>query len=118
MTDDEIRTVDQFIFRYACLQDSLGQKTFKYLLEATQEPLPPAATFIDRLHVLERLDVLNAPEWENTRVIRNRLVHEYPDAEKRWQILHAAMETVPLLESILASIEQIARDKLGITDRT
>jgi len=118
LTDDEIRSVDQFIFRYTCLQDSLGQKTFKYLLEATGEPLPPVATFIDRLHVLERLGVLSASEWENTRVIRNRLAHEYPDAEKRRQILHAAMETAPLLETILVHIEQLARDKLGITNPT
>ncbi|MGE3772677.1 MAG: hypothetical protein AB7I32_07105, partial [Gammaproteobacteria bacterium] len=52
-SDDEIRIVDQFIYRYTSLQDTLGQKEFKYLLDATQEPVPPTATFIDRLHVLE-----------------------------------------------------------------
>lgn len=115
LSDDEIRIVDQFIYRYTCLQDALGQKAFKYLLEATQEPLGPAATFIDRLNVLERLGVLDASDWEITRLLRNRLVHEYPDAEKRRQILRAAVETVPQLQVILEHIQRIARDKLGVS---
>ncbi|MGE0566264.1 MAG: hypothetical protein AB7O50_17325 [Pseudolabrys sp.] len=113
-SDDEIRIVDQFIYRYTSLQDTLGQKAFKYLLDATQEPVPPTATFIDRLHVLERLGVLAVSEWENTRIIRNRLVHDYPDAEKRRQILQAALDTAPQMERILEHIRRLAHDKLGV----
>lgn len=115
LTDDEIRSVDQFIFRYSCLQDALGQKVFKYLLEATGEPVPAVATFIDRLHVLERMNILDATEWERTRIIRNRLVHEYPDAEKRRQVLQAALDSAPMLIAVLAQVEELAQSKLGIS---
>jgi len=114
LTDDEVKNIDQFIFRYTSLQDALGQKTFKYLLEATGEPLLSNSTFIDRLNVLERLGLLDAAEWLNTRVIRNRLVHEYPDSEKRRQILQAAIDSAPMLMTVFSQIEQLAQRTLGI----
>ncbi|MGE0430539.1 MAG: hypothetical protein AB7P11_21255 [Hydrogenophaga sp.] len=114
LNDNETRIVDQFIYRYTCLQDALGQKAFKTLLEASQEPLAQGATFLDRLHALERLQVLSAEDWELTRIIRNRLVHEYPDAEKRLQILRTAMSTARTLTSALTQIHRIAKEKLGI----
>jgi len=114
LSDQEVRVVDQFIFRFTYLQDALGQKVFKYLLEALREPLGESVTFIDKVRVLEKLQVLDADEWENTRVIRNRLVHEYPDAGKRLEILHAAMEIAPWLGAVLGRVEQLSQDKLGL----
>lgn len=114
LTDDEVKNIDQFIFRYTSLQDALGQKTFKYLLEATGEPLLSNATFIDRLNVLERLGLLDAAEWANARVVRNRLVHEYPDSEKRREILQAAIDSAPMLMSVFSQIEKLAQRTLGI----
>ena len=47
------------------------------LLAATLDPLPPEATFADRLH---RLGALPSVErWKLLREVRNSLAHEYPE---------------------------------------
>ena len=50
------------------------------LLAATLDPLPPEATFAERLQRLERLGALPSVErWKLLREVRNSLAHEYPE---------------------------------------
>ncbi|MGC9386856.1 MAG: hypothetical protein ACP5D0_07920 [Hydrogenovibrio sp.] len=79
LTEDDIEHIDQFLFRYAKLQDAIGQRLFKTLLnylEEETEGLP----FIDILNKLEKLNLIESVEqWQTLREIRNAISHEYDD---------------------------------------
>ena len=116
LSKPQVRVIDQFIFRLTCLQDAMGQKLFKYLLEAAREPLTETATFLDKLRVLERFGILDsAAEWEATRIIRNRLVHDYPEAATRALILASAVSIAPSLVAILRRAASFSAEKLNLS---
>jgi len=74
------RWLDQVAYRFMKLHDSLGEKVLPGLLAATLDPLPPEATFAERLQRLERLGALPSVErWRLLREVRNSLAHEYPE---------------------------------------
>ena len=94
LTDEEVMMIDQFLYRYARLQDTLGMKLFPALLAASEEPLESSATYIDKLNQLERLGVIqSARRWRELRALRNRLTHDYPDPTVRAQILNDALDS-------------------------
>ena len=69
---------DQLLFRFAKLQDAMGERlvpaTLAWLREAHEEwPMR------DRLDRLQRLGYLDVEVWQQWRDVRNRLVYEYPD---------------------------------------
>lgn len=115
LSKEEVRVVDQFIFRFSRLQDAIGQKLFKYLLEASREPLSDTATFLDKLRILERINVVpSAERWENARLIRNRLAHDYPEAQMRAEILAAALKISPALVEVLERVVEFVEAKIGL----
>lgn len=74
---DQLSFMDQLIFRFSKLQDSMGQRLFPSLLqflgENTNQP------FIDKLALLEKIGVIDSSEdWLKLRETRNAVVHEYP----------------------------------------
>jgi len=74
------RWLDQTAYRFMKLQDSLGEKVLPGLLAATLDPLPPEATFAERLQRLERLGALPSVErWRLLGEVRNSLTHEYAE---------------------------------------
>ena len=74
------RWLDQAAYRFMKLQDSLGEKVLPGLLTATLDPLPPEATFAERLQRLERLGAVPSVErWKMLREVRNSLAHEDPE---------------------------------------
>jgi hypothetical protein len=76
----ERRVLDQIAYRYAKLQDSLGETVLPGLLELAAEPLAPNALFAEKLHRLERLGAIaSAQRWKFLREVRNTVAHEYPD---------------------------------------
>lgn len=77
---DVRRTLDQLAYRFMKLQDGLGEKVLPGVLTATLDPLPPDATFAEKLQRLERLGALaSADGWRLLREVRNSLAHEYPE---------------------------------------
>jgi len=78
LAEDTISFIDQFIYRFSKLQDTIGTRLFPFLLEALAEPTENKA-FIDLLNRLERLGVIDsAQSWVELRKIRNDMAHEYP----------------------------------------
>lgn len=73
-----VQTIDQFLFRFAKLQDTMGEKLFKILLLNLDEEVDNKP-FIDILNRLEKLELLNADVWRNLRNISNELSHNYDD---------------------------------------
>jgi len=68
--------IDQMIFRFSKLQDTMGDKLFPSLLELMGEEVKNKS-FIDRLNRLEELEILSKDEWMELRKDRNEIAHEY-----------------------------------------
>lgn len=76
LSDENISFIDQMIFRFSKLQDSMGEKIFPAILLLNGEDIK-SKTFIDRLNRLEELNLLNKEEWMQLRKDRNEIAHEY-----------------------------------------
>ncbi|MDP2828267.1 MAG: hypothetical protein Q8O37_06645 [Sulfuricellaceae bacterium] len=89
-----LRILDQIAYRFAKLQDSMGEKLMPLILELAEETVPTNATFAEKLNRLERIGaILSAEEWKKFRVVRNALAHEYPeDPELRASAINRYME--------------------------
>ena len=80
MDEETIGFLDQYIFRFSKLQDSMGSRLFPLTLEALAEPVANMA-FIDMLNRLEKLEILDsALSWVQLRKVRNEIAHEYPSS--------------------------------------
>ena len=79
LSKDEVQDIDQYLYRFLKLQDTLGQKIFKLVLDI-YEPSNEALPFLDILNKLEKLNFLeSAKEWMNLREKRNNIAHQYDD---------------------------------------
>ena len=77
LNDDEIEHIDQYLFRFAKLQDAIGQRLFKSMLEYRGEVII-GKSFIDIFNKLEQLNIIeNYNTWMKLRIVRNELAHEY-----------------------------------------
>ena len=104
------RLLDQIAYRFGKLQDSLGEKVLPGLLLAAQEPVAPEATFIEKLHRLERLGAVpSAADWKLLRELRNALAHDYPDApELQAAWLNRLATGIPTLLGMAQSAQAFA----------
>lgn len=75
---DQIRLVDQILFRFIKLQDAIGERLVPATLNALNEPHEDWP-MRDRLNRLEKLGYVDVNQWLSWREVRNRLAHEYPD---------------------------------------
>jgi len=74
----DLALFDQLIYRFSKLQDCMGSRLFKQLLELLEEDVN-GLPFLDILHKMEKLNLLdNAKDWVVLRQIRNTISHEYP----------------------------------------
>ena len=74
------RLLDQVAYRFAKLQDTLGERCLPGLLFLAEEPLAANATFAEKLQRLERLGAISEAEsWRYLREVRNQIAHEYID---------------------------------------
>jgi len=81
LSEPEQDKLDILAFRFSKLQDLLGDKIFRNILEYSgfnvQRP------FIELLSELEREGLLDLDVWIGLRGARNKIAHEYPDDEAR-----------------------------------
>ncbi|CAK0781901.1 H393 [Gammaproteobacteria bacterium] len=104
------RLLDQIAYRYAKLQDTIGEKLLPGILDLIQEPLPEKATFIEKLWRLERLGVIESANlWKELRELRNQIAHEYHDQPKIKvavinRFLHGAHQIIGLWQQIQAYV--------------
>jgi hypothetical protein len=73
---EEVGFIDQFLFRFSKLQDSMGEKLFGTMLFLLGEDFSKKP-FIDMLNRLEKLGLLDKQERMDLRTIRNNVAHEY-----------------------------------------
>ena len=100
--DINMSFVDQLIFRFSKLQDTLGEKIFPSILTLSKEDVK-RKTFVDILNRLEELEVINKNEWLKLRETRNQIAHEY------------SFNTEELLESI-SNVYNVSSDLINILD--
>lgn len=76
--DEEIGYFDQLIYRFSKLQDTMGNKLFRLILEGLGEDVRDVP-YIDILNKLEKLNILGSKDqWLMLRELRNEVTHEYP----------------------------------------
>ena len=111
LDEDKIAYLDQFLFRFIRLQDTMGENLFKNTLLSLEENIS-GQSFIDILNRLEQLELLNKTEWINLRTLRNKATHEYPDMNTE---IAAAINTLhahsPEMESILQKIKNYLTER-------
>jgi len=76
LNDVEISFIDQLIFRFSKLQDSIGEKIFPGILILSGEETKKK-TFIDILNRIEELEIVDKEKWLQLRESRNEIAHEY-----------------------------------------
>ena len=107
LTPIELALFDQLIYRFSKLQDSMGSRLFKQLLEALEEDIS-GLPFIDILNKLEKLNLIdNAKDWITLRQTRNTVSHEYPFfKEVQIDELNLLPEEVVKLASIWSNLKK------------
>ena len=79
LSDDEIEAIDQYLFRFAKLQDTMGDKLFKLIVSKYLDTVEQL-TFLDILNQLEKIGILDdVNTWKKLRAIRNDISHQYDD---------------------------------------
>ena len=102
--EDLLEKLDAFRVRYGDLQDSLGGKVFRSLLQAEdEEPLNMA----DILNRMEKRGILDsADHWRRLREIRNAFAHDYPEGEAdHANALNLAWQTASELLQIAENVQ-------------
>lgn len=108
-----VRLLDQLAYRFAKLQDSLGEKMLPLLLLVAEEPMAPTTTFAEKLQRLERLGYIpSAEQWRVLREVRNQIAHEYPEhPEIKAAVLNRLLQSVRELLAFWGHLLPIA-DKM------
>ncbi len=107
LTKDEVQALDQYLFRFAKLQDTMSDKIFKLVItiyEQSDETLP----FKDILNRLEKYNFIqNAKEWSYLRKVRNEISHQYDDEpEEMAEALNNIVSQKETIESIYIYLKQ------------
>ncbi|MDQ7085412.1 MAG: hypothetical protein Q9M36_11025 [Sulfurovum sp.] len=79
LEDEEVEAIDQYLFRFSKLQDTLGKRVFKLILSEYEDGIEQL-TFLDILNGLEKIGALEDVNiWKRLRDIRNDISHQYDD---------------------------------------
>ena len=96
----EVEHIDQYIFRFAKLQDAIGNKLFKSVLAELGEEVTNKSA-IDIFNRMEQLGIISDYDlWKEFRDIRNELAHDYEEDE------HEAAEKINLIISKKPELEK------------
>ena len=116
LTAHNLVFIDAFIFRFIKLQDIMGEKLFRLILNNLKENDVNSnnVPFIDVLNKLEKYRIINsADEWLNLRKIRNSFTHEYPeDLFKRVDSLNNGFNHVYNIYDIYDKIKNYAEKNI------
>jgi hypothetical protein len=111
----ELALFDQLIYRFSKLQDSMGSRLFKQILEVLEEDIS-GLPFIDILHKMEKLYLLDREiDWIVLRQTRNTISHEYPFfKEIQIEELNLLPEQVKKLVAIWVKLKDYALKRLSL----
>jgi hypothetical protein len=110
--EEKIKTIDAFILRFIKLQDFMGRKLFKTLLEATGD-YQDSMSMIDVLDKLEKMKLIpDSDKWNDYKKNKNDLTDEYPESENNLLSgINIALQQLPEIEKILLDVENYVVEK-------
>lgn len=102
------RVVNSFLFNYLKIQDRIGSKLFRLVLQHLREDETDGMSMLDMLNRLEKLRIIEGVEaWDTLREIRNAITHDYPeDSQTRIDTIQLALAAYPKLKVIVDNIER------------
>lgn len=111
---EELSFIDQLIFRFSKLQDSMGGKLFPVILETLGEDIQ-GKPFIDRLTKIEELGIIpSTDEWFLLRETRNLVTHEYPFiTDEVIEGLNLLIKHCQLITNIWKQVEIFLQNRFG-----
>lgn len=113
LTDEQVRVLDQLVFRFGKLQDAMGLRLIPALLLLVQE-WRDAEPFLDKLNRAEKLGMVpSVNTWQRLRELRNQTAHEYPNQPERViaNLRHLVAE-VPALAEVYGALRSFARKRV------
>lgn len=113
LNEEDIKSLDQYIYRFTKLQDAMGLRLFKSILETLSEDVEPM-TWIDRLNRLEKITALpSATRWLELRQLRNKLTHEYEEeSEQQAELLNLLLGVHKEITDIYETVKKFAIKKI------
>jgi hypothetical protein len=98
--------LDAYLKRFAALQDYLGAKVFKSLLDASGIAYTKMS---EVLTLIESEGIISLDRWIEFRNIRNDLEHDYPDElAETLQDLAYCVRHFDYMEQVVADVMQFA----------
>lgn len=106
----DVQVVDQFVFRFSKVQDAMGERLFRAVLELLKEEIK-TKPFLDILNRLEQLGALESrDEWIFLRGMRNSFAHEYEeDASSMSEVLNMAYLHASRLDVIFDRMHEFTK---------
>ena len=124
MQEEDVSHLDQFILRFIKLQDTVGGRLFKSVLDNIGE-LKGNEPFIDIINKLEKFGVVKfeqvrlagsgeqVHEWGYIREKRNAMAHDYPATfRERVAATNTVMGYLPRLYEIYRDAKKYITDKV------
>ena len=104
--EDNISYIDQLIYRFTKLQDTMGDSLFPSILKSLEED-PEQMSMLDILNRLEKLNILtSAEEWIRLRNLRNEFTHEYEDnMEENSKLVNSLFNEVNTIYTMFVKIK-------------
>lgn len=97
--------LDVLAFRFAKLQDLIGNKIFREYLENIEFPTE-GKNFLELLKELEKENIVDIDKWSELRSARNSIAHDYPnEEEQRFEAINFLIINMPYLIKIVEKIE-------------
>lgn len=106
LKDEEVKNIDQFLFRFSKMQDTIGDKIFKIILQ-DYNPDFQKLSFLDFLHELEKREIItSAQDWIILRKVRNNIAHQYDDEpEEMSQAINDIFAQFSTLKQIFSNLK-------------
>ena len=115
LDDIFISLIDQMLYRFSKLQDTMGEKVFPAILLLNGEDVKKMS-FIDRLNRLEELELVDKNLWMLLRKERNEISHEYSfNQEEIIEAINEIYEKTNTIIEIFDKIYNYSTDKFDIT---
>lgn len=111
----DLALFDQLIYRFSKLQDVMGARLFKELLEMLEEDTE-GIPFLDILNKMEKFGLIHdVKTWTTLRQARNTVSHEYPFYEDiQVEELNLLPESVETLSEIWQQLKLYAQKNFGV----
>jgi len=98
--------LNALIFRFSKLQDLIGAKIFRNYLEYSGFNTTDKS-FFDILKEIEKEGIVDIDSWNELRVLRNKIAHDYPeDADEVIESINLFIKRVDISISIAERLEK------------